>query len=87
MIVPKPPVKLEDHCSVIHDNTLFTYSANGFASIPLKQNGNWTELAMGEPVSGAACVRGAMGHSNKQAFYVIGGSGSSSKNYPGLQRY
>lgn len=87
MIVPKPPVKLEDHCSVIHDNTLFTYSANGFASIPLKQNGNWTELAMGEPVSGAACVQGAMGHSNKQAFYVIGGSGSSSKNYPGLQRY
>ncbi|THC95183.1 hypothetical protein EYZ11_005342 [Aspergillus tanneri] len=71
MIVPKPPVKLEGHCSVIHDNTLYTYSANGFASIPLERNGTWTELTMGEPVSNAACVTGGVdGKGDQQAFYV-----------------
>lgn len=36
---------------------------------------------MGEPVSGAACVK------NKQSLYVVGGTSSSSSDYTGLQRY
>ncbi|PYI12616.1 hypothetical protein BO78DRAFT_7635 [Aspergillus sclerotiicarbonarius CBS 121057] len=86
MLVPKPPVDLEGHCSALYDNTLYTYSANGFASIPLERNGTWTELTMGEAVSDAACVIGGTdGDETKQALYVVGGSGSSSQ--PGLQRY
>lgn len=87
MVVPEPPVKLEGHCSVIHDNTLYTYSANGFASIPLTFNGTWSKLTMGEAVSGAACVKGGIdGNNDKQALYVVGGTCSSS-DYSGLQRY
>ncbi|KAI9928772.1 hypothetical protein ASPWEDRAFT_103837 [Aspergillus wentii DTO 134E9] len=86
MIVPKPPVKLEGHCSVIYDNTLYTYSANGFASIPLEQDATWSNMTMGEPVSNAACITGAVDDTDKTAMYVIGGTGSSS-DYTGLQRY
>ncbi|GLA52118.1 hypothetical protein AnigIFM63604_008751 [Aspergillus niger] len=86
MLVPKPPVDLEGHCSALYDNALYTYSANGFLSIPLERNGNWTQLTMGEAVSDAACVIGGTdGDETKQSLYVIGGSGSSSQ--PGLQRY
>lgn len=88
MIVPKPPVKLEGHCSVIHNNTLYTYSANGFAAIPLGR-GTWYKLPMppGEPVSDAVCVTGGIdGKEDQQALYVIGGT-SSSSNSPGLQRF
>ncbi|RHZ60224.1 uncharacterized protein CDV56_107941 [Aspergillus thermomutatus] len=86
MIVPKPPVKLEGHCSVIHNNTLYTYSTNGFASIPLERNGTWSQLRMGDPVSDAVCVTGGIdGKEDQQALYVIGGTGSSTP--AGLQRY
>ncbi|PLB43868.1 hypothetical protein P170DRAFT_369407 [Aspergillus steynii IBT 23096] len=89
MIVPKPPVKLEGHCSVVHDNTLYTYSANGFAAIPLERNGTWSKLDMGEPVSNAACVTGGIdGDESQQALYVVGGTPSKSKGKgPGVQRY
>ncbi|RMJ21230.1 hypothetical protein PHISP_07902 [Aspergillus sp. HF37] len=87
MIVPKPPMKLEGHCSVIHNNTLYVFSPNGFASIPLQRNGTWSDLKPGESVSGAACVSaGVNGHNKEEALYVVGGTGSS-KDYTGLQRY
>ncbi|KAF7159579.1 hypothetical protein CNMCM6106_006895 [Aspergillus hiratsukae] len=88
MIVPKPPVKLEGHCSVIHNNTLYTFSANGFAAIPLERNGTWSELPMTpQPVSDAVCVTGGMdGKEDQQALYVIGGT-SSSSTPAGLQRF
>jgi hypothetical protein len=88
MIVPTPPVKLEGHCSVIHNNTLYTYSANGFAAIPLERNGTWSELPRGEElVSDAVCVTGGIdGKEDEQALYVIGGT-SSSSTAPGLQRF
>lgn len=87
MVVPNPPWKLEGHCSVIHDNILYTYSENGFASLPLRWNATWIELDSGVPVSGAACVTGAMSPNNgQQALYVVGGTGSDDE-YTGLQRY
>lgn len=86
MVVPKPPVTLEGHCSVIYDNTLYTYSKNGFASIALSQNATWNKLDPGVPVSGAACLTGAMSPNNgQQALYVVGGTGAH--DYTGLQRY
>lgn len=87
MTVPTPPIKLEGHCSVIYDNTLYVYSPRGFVSIPLEQNGDWSQLDPGEKVSGAACVTGAVeGNKDNEALYVIGGTGASS-DYSGLQRY
>ncbi|PYH90651.1 pre-mRNA splicing factor Clf1 [Aspergillus ellipticus CBS 707.79] len=87
MLAPSPPVELEGHCSVIYNSTLYTYSANGFASIPLERNANWTELTMGEPVSDAACVTGGIeGDESQKALYVVGGTGSL-EDKPGLQRY
>ncbi|RLL94649.1 hypothetical protein CFD26_101886 [Aspergillus turcosus] len=87
MIVPEPPVKLEGHCSVIHNNTLYTYSADRFAAIPLERNGTWRQLPMGEPVSDAVCVTGGIdGKEDQQALYVIGGT-SSSSTPAGLQRF
>ncbi|PWY81926.1 hypothetical protein BO70DRAFT_42116 [Aspergillus heteromorphus CBS 117.55] len=87
MLAPSPPVNLEGHCSVIYNSTLYTYSADGFASIPLERNASWSELTMGEPVSDAACVTGGIdGDESQQALYVVGGTGSLSDK-PGLQRY
>lgn len=92
MLVPKPPVKLEGHCSVIHENTLYTYSENGFAAIPLKRNGTWSEPPTdgAELVSDAACVIGGVdGNEHQKALYVVGGTTSKSKKSktPALQRY
>ncbi|KAL4813714.1 hypothetical protein BDW67DRAFT_103898 [Aspergillus spinulosporus] len=89
MLAPKPPVKLEGHCSVIHDNTLYTFSSNGFASIPLERNGTWSQLNTdgAELVSDAVCVMGGVdGNENKTALYVVGGT-SSKSDPPGLQRF
>lgn len=86
MLVPKPPFKLEGHCSVIHNNTLYTFSSNRFASIALERNGKWSILKPGVPVSGAACVTaGTNGTHGGEALYVVGGTGPDS--YTGLQRY
>ncbi|KAL4905856.1 hypothetical protein BDW74DRAFT_13625 [Aspergillus multicolor] len=89
MLAPKPPTKLEGHCSVIHDNTLYTLSSNGFASIPLERNGTWSKLSTdgAELVSDAVCVMGGVdGNENKTALYVVGGT-SSKSDLPGIQRY
>lgn len=88
MTVPTPPVKLEGHCSVIHNNSLYAYSSQGFVSIPLQENGNWTRLDSGVKVSGAACLIGGIeGNESDEALYVVGGTGASSADYLGLQRY
>lgn len=88
MTAPTPPIELEGHCSVIYNNTLYAFSPKGFLSIPLKENGNWTRLDPGVGVSGAVCLTGGMeGNESDEAFYVVGGTGASSANYMGLQRY
>ncbi|KAL3485917.1 hypothetical protein BJX62DRAFT_29415 [Aspergillus germanicus] len=87
MFAPRPPVSLEGHCSAIHNNTLYTYSQEGFLSIPLKYNATWTPLTPGVPVSDAVCVIGGIdGDETQQALYIVGGTSSKSEN-PGLQRY
>lgn len=89
MTVPNPPMKLVGHCSVIHANTLYAYSPDGFASIKLRHNATWDPLSMksAQKVSGAACVVGAVeDKKDEEALYVIGGTGSS-PDYLGLQRY
>lgn len=77
---PKPKVALDNICSVVYNNTLYTYSADAFQSLSLEKGSEWKTLKQGEGVSGAACV------GSKTAFYVVGGTGGSS-DYKGLQRY
>ncbi|KAJ5091887.1 hypothetical protein NUU61_006757 [Penicillium alfredii] len=87
MPVPEPPMKLEGHCSVIHDNTLYVFLPDHILWIPLKENGHWDKLPSEEKVSGAVCVKGGVdGKENEEALYVIGGTGASS-DYSGLQRF
>ncbi|KAJ5546715.1 hypothetical protein N7494_004300 [Penicillium frequentans] len=86
MTAPEPPMSLEGHCSAVHENTLYVYAPDGFASLSLERNANWTTLSPGAKVTGAACVTAAIeGDNDNLAFYVVGGSGNSS--YSGLQRY
>ncbi|KAL2004208.1 hypothetical protein VTN02DRAFT_5351 [Thermoascus thermophilus] len=87
MSLPTPPVKLEDHCSVIHNNTLYVYTPKSFLSLPLELNGKWKQLPKGLAVSGATCVKGGVDGDNSQAaLYVVGGT-TDSADYYGLQRY
>lgn len=87
MSLPTPPVKLEDHCSIIHDNTLYVYTPKSFLSLPLELNGKWKQLPKGQAVSGATCVKGGVDGDNSQAaLYVVGGT-TDSPDYYGLQRY
>lgn len=89
MTVPQPPIELKGHCSVISGNTLYAYSSVGFVSIPLKVNGNWTELNPGVSVSNPVCLKGGIegSENDDEALYVVGGTTTSDSTYPGLQRF
>lgn len=80
MSVPKPPSSLDNSCAVIHDKTLYTFSSEGFLSLPLKQGAKWKKLAKGEKVTGAKCVGTDTG------LFVVGGQ-SDAEDYAGLQKY
>lgn len=87
MSVPTPPVTLEGHCSIIHNNILYVYTSEAFLSLPLQVNGTWQELSQGQAVTGAVCLKGGTeGDNNRQSLYVVGGKTNSS-DYSGLQRY
>ncbi|KAI9734901.1 MAG: hypothetical protein M1834_001981 [Cirrosporium novae-zelandiae] len=84
---PSPPVTLENHCSVIYDNTLYVYSPKAFLKLPLEEDAEWSKLTNGVSVTGATCNLGYLdGNSLKPALWVVGGT-SSIANYPGLQAY
>ncbi|KKZ67261.1 hypothetical protein EMCG_07066 [[Emmonsia] crescens] len=87
MSLPKPPVELSGHCSVVHDDVLYIYTRDAFLSLPLKLNGEWSKLPMGVPVSEAACTLGGVdGNPNDPGIYVVGGK-SDSPDYSGVQLY
>ncbi|KAH8910770.1 hypothetical protein BR93DRAFT_934362 [Coniochaeta sp. PMI_546] len=86
MPLPKPPVSLDDICSVIWNNTLYTYSQNAFQALPLIPGGNWTTLPLGEKVTGAACVGSTPADAGLAGFYVVGGKGTN-PDYQGLQKF
>lgn len=89
MTVPEPLAELKGHCSVIHNNTLFVFSSDGFQYIPLEENGKWKWLDPGHSVSDAVCVLGGVeGNEDEEALYVVGGTGNDDDaTYSGLQRY
>ncbi|KAI1213846.1 uncharacterized protein F4807DRAFT_202423 [Annulohypoxylon truncatum] len=86
MSLPKPPVSLTGACSVLFNNTLYSYSGAGFESLALKDGAEWKKLPGGQAVEGAVCVGSTPKDSSTAGFYVVGGQ-SSSTDYPGLQKY
>lgn len=86
MSLPQPRVALKDHCSVIHNDTLFTYQADAFQSLELKDGGKWSELSMGVSTKGSTCVAGQM--DGDDSLFIIGGStDQSQRDYTGMQRF
>ncbi|EPE07867.1 pre-mrna splicing factor clf1 [Ophiostoma piceae UAMH 11346] len=86
MSLPQPAVAIDSICSVVWNNTLYTYSANAFQSLSLSTGAKWKSLAPGEPVTGGVCVGSTPGDASLAGFYVVGGS-SSNATYPGLQKF
>lgn len=86
MPVPTPVVALDGACSVIFNNTLYTYSADAFQALPLLPGAEWKKLPQGEKVTGGVCVGSTPGDDQVAGFYVVGGTGVSD-GYQGLQKY
>ncbi|OCL01283.1 hypothetical protein AOQ84DRAFT_401882 [Glonium stellatum] len=92
MSLPKPPVELSGHCSVINNHTLYVYSPDAFQALDLSEGAEWQELPMGVSVTGGQCVKAAPagGDASQAALYIVGGAvneTASGWNYPGLQRF
>lgn len=86
MPLPQPKTALNNACSVIFNNTLYTYSANAFQSLRLEPGAKWKVLPQGEKVTGGVCVGSTTGTPSTSAFFVVGGV-SDTEGYHGLQKY
>ncbi|KAK3945287.1 hypothetical protein QBC46DRAFT_115039 [Diplogelasinospora grovesii] len=86
MPIPQPKVALTDVCSVIFNNTLYTYSADAFQSLPLTAGAQWTTLPQGEAVTGGVCVGSTPGDASTAGLFVVGGKGTSA-GYQGVQKF
>ncbi|KAL7946429.1 hypothetical protein V8C42DRAFT_344275 [Trichoderma barbatum] len=86
MSLPKPPLSLDNSCSVIHGNTLYSYSPQGFLSLPLEENAKWKTLDVGAKVTGGACVGTNPVNAADAALFIVGGT-SDAPAYTGLQKY
>lgn len=85
--VPKPAYPLENVCSTIYANTLFTYSPTAFQSLELTSGATWKTLAMGVSTDGAVCVKTTpVDNPDAAALWIVGGKTNES-DYQGLQRY
>ncbi|KAF4440930.1 hypothetical protein F53441_12163 [Fusarium austroafricanum] len=86
MSLPRPPTSLDDSCSVIYENILYSFTPEAFLSLPLEQGAKWEKLEMGEKVSGAVCVGATPDDTAQAGLFVVGGT-SGSDGYTGLQKY
>lgn len=80
---------LKDHCSVIYNNTLYTYQPDAFQALELRVDGVWSRLPMGVSTNGSVCVQGSP--NGVDSLFIVGGSTEltdpSAEDYSGLQRY
>jgi hypothetical protein len=87
MSLPSPQYPLGDSCSALFNNTLYTYTAEAFQSLPLENGAEWGELPMGIAVQGGVCVKSTpQNDTSAAALYIVGGT-SNSSDYAGLQRF
>ncbi|KAF2447854.1 hypothetical protein P171DRAFT_354145 [Karstenula rhodostoma CBS 690.94] len=86
-----PIYPLENHCSVIHDNTLYVYSPQGFQSLDLAKGSEWEKLPMDISLTGAECILApSSGDANTDMMFVVGGKVNETVrqwDYPGLMHY
>jgi hypothetical protein len=89
MSLPTPPVPINNGCSAIYKNTLYSYSADAFQSLPLTQGARWSQLSNGISVEGGVCVHATPSDaSTPPALYIVGGKANATQDkYQGLQRY
>ncbi|KAI4187377.1 MAG: hypothetical protein LQ346_005505 [Caloplaca aetnensis] len=86
MSLPQPPISLKDHCSVIHNDTLYTFQEDAFQSLDLKEGGTWSKLPSGVSTKGSTCVAGKM--NGDDSLFIVGGSTNASQgDYSGMQRF
>ncbi|KAI0974561.1 hypothetical protein F4678DRAFT_381220 [Xylaria arbuscula] len=86
MLLPEPKVALVGGCTVIFNNTLYSYSGAGFQSLNLDEGAVWNKLPSGKSVDGAVCVGSTPKDSLVAGLFVVGGK-SSEADYPGLQKF
>lgn len=87
MSLPTPKFSIDGACSVIYNNTLFSYSTEGhLQSLELQPGAEWKELTMGVPVTGASCVKSTPQNATDAALWVVGGTALDA-SYPGLQKF
>jgi hypothetical protein len=86
-----PIYPLENHCSVIHKNTLYVYSPQGFQSLDLAKGARWESLPMDISLTGAECILApSSGDANTDMMFVVGGRVNETVrtwDYPGLMHY
>lgn len=91
MAFQKPLYPLENHCSVIHKNTLYVYSPQGFQSLELAKGSRWEKLPMDISLTGAECILApSSGDANTDMMFVVGGRVNETVrqwDYPGLMHY
>lgn len=87
----QPKFPLDNHCSIVHDGTLYVYSSAGFQSLDLKEGAEWKAMPMDVSLTGAQCVKATnAGDSNGARLYIVGGrvnETASTWGYPGLMHY
>ncbi|KAI1341466.1 hypothetical protein F5Y15DRAFT_357147 [Xylariaceae sp. FL0016] len=86
MSLPQPPVSLTGSCTVIYNNTLYSYSEAGFESLALEEGAEWKKLSSGVSVEGGVCVGSTPTDSSTAGLFVVGGEASDSE-YKGLQKF
>ena len=88
MAVPTPNFPLENVCSTIFNNTLYTYSPVAFQSLELTAGATWKTLPMGVSTDGAVCVKTTpVNNIDASALWIVGGMAANESDYQGLQRY
>ncbi|KAI0013440.1 hypothetical protein F4779DRAFT_394927 [Xylariaceae sp. FL0662B] len=86
MSLPKPSKSLTGSCSVIFNNTLYSFSPKGFQSLALEEGAEWKALPDGESVEGGVCVGSTPKDSSKAGLFIVGGM-SSSPDHTGFQKF
>ncbi|KAH8586314.1 hypothetical protein B0O99DRAFT_528925 [Bisporella sp. PMI_857] len=85
--IPDPQYPLEDACSTIYQNTLYSYSPHAFQSLDLEEGAIWVDIGGGVPVTGGVCVNSIpKNNTAAAALYIVGGTANLT-DYDGLQRY
>ncbi|KAI0818034.1 hypothetical protein GGR55DRAFT_53446 [Xylaria sp. FL0064] len=86
MLLPEPKVALTGGCTVIFNNTLYSYSKAGFQSLGLDDGAVWKKLASGKAVDGGVCVGSTPNDPSAAGLFVVGGK-SNEADYTGLQKF